>query len=150
MTYGSLFEVLPFDNLLVSIRLTGAELRKVLSAALQRDPPVPGISGIRVRAACAGGALTVTMLRPSGKPIRDDERLLVSTMDFLASGGDGILTPAMPPGGFAVTTNGTLARDDIADWLRRRGGHLREEDLINPANPRWQYPEALPIDCHGR
>jgi hypothetical protein len=103
-----------------------------------------------VRAVCAGGALAVTMLRPSGTPIRDNERLLVSTMDFLATGGDGILSPVMPPDGFAQTADGTLARDDIADWLRRRGGHLREEDLINPANPRWQYPEAPPIDCRGR
>jgi 2',3'-cyclic-nucleotide 2'-phosphodiesterase (5'-nucleotidase family) len=150
MTYGNLFEVVPFDNLLVSIRLSGADLRKVLSASLQRTRPVPGISGIRVRAACASGALAVTMLRPSGAPIRDDERLLVSTMDFLATGGDGILSPVMPPGGFAVATDGTLARDDIADWLRRRSGHLREEDLINPANPRWQYSETPPIDCRGR
>jgi 5'-nucleotidase len=150
MTYGALFEVLPFDNLLVSIRLTGGDLRKVLSAALQRARPVPGISGIRVRAVCADGALAVMMLRPSGAAIRDNERLLVSTMDFLATGGDGILSPVMPPDGFAQTTDGTLARDDVADWLRRRGGRLREEDLINPANPRWQYSETPPIDCRGK
>jgi 5'-nucleotidase len=150
LTYGALFEVLPFDNLLVSIRLTGAELRKVFAAALQRTRALPGISGIRVRAACAAGAPAVTMLRPSGEAIRDSDRLVIATMDFLATGGDGILTPVMPPDGFPLTTTGSLARDEIAGWLRRRGGRLREEDLITPANPRWQYSETLPIDCRGR
>ena len=34
LTYGSVFEVMPFDNLLVSLRLTGRQLRQVFSAAI--------------------------------------------------------------------------------------------------------------------
>ena len=130
--------------------MTGAELRTVFASALQRAPNQPGISGIRVRADCKAGALVVTMLRPSGKPIHDDERLLVSTMDFVATGGDGILSPVLPPDGFKVTTDGSLARDHLADWLRERGGHLREADLVDTANPRMQFSGTAPIDCRSQ
>jgi hypothetical protein len=46
-----------------------------------------GISGIRVVAQCAGGSLAVTVLRDSGAPIGDHEKLVVVTTDYLATGG---------------------------------------------------------------
>ena len=58
LTYGSVYEVMPFDNLVVQIRLTGKQLRDVFAAHLQRSRRIIGFSGIRVRARCSGGALT--------------------------------------------------------------------------------------------
>jgi 5'-nucleotidase len=147
LTYGSVYEMIPFDNLVVQFNLTGAELKRVMATQLQgRDRPI-GISGIRVRAHCTGGALVVSLLHASGSPIRDDERLLVVTTDFLATGGGGLLSSVMPAQGFAIPDTAPLARDVVAERLRRRGGVLREDQLVDPSNPRWVYAGALPINC---
>jgi len=150
LLYGSLFEAFPFDNLVVSLRLSGAELRKVFASALQQRGGLFGVSGIRVRAECSAGTLAVTLLRASGDAIRNDERVVVATTDFLALGGDGIFAPVIPAGGFPIAADAPLARDLVAEWLKRRGGRMREDELVSVGNPRWVFPGALPVDCRGR
>jgi 2',3'-cyclic-nucleotide 2'-phosphodiesterase (5'-nucleotidase family) len=130
LTYGSVYEVMPFDNLIVGIRLTGRELRQVFAAYFQRSRRVIGFSGVRVRARCAAGSADVTLTRPSGDPIRDDESLLVVSTDFVATGGDGILTGVIPAGGFPIDWGAPLVRDVFADYLSRMKVSLREEPLI--------------------
>jgi 2',3'-cyclic-nucleotide 2'-phosphodiesterase (5'-nucleotidase family) len=147
LTYGGVFSVIPFDNRVATLHLTGAELARVVAAQLQATPTRLGIDGIRVKAACTNGTLAVALERPSGARIADDERLVVITTDFLAFGGNDILTPVMPTGGFAVPAEAPIARDLIADWFRRRGGRLRAEQLVDPARPRWTYPGPLPVRC---
>jgi hypothetical protein len=138
--------MIPFDNRVATFRLTGRELKRVIAAQLQADPPRMGISGARVVAACRGTSPAVTLQRSSGRPIRDDERLTVATTDFLAFGGNEILTPVMPPGGFPIAGDAPVARDLIVEWFRRRGGHLRADQFVDPANPRWRHP-PLPMRC---
>jgi 2',3'-cyclic-nucleotide 2'-phosphodiesterase (5'-nucleotidase family) len=147
LTYGSVYEVMPFDNLLVQIRLTGKQLRQVFATHLQKTRRIIGFSGIRVRAQCSGGSLDLVLTRPSGVPIRDDEPLTVVVSDFLATGGDGILAPVIPPGGFPIPGTAPLVRDVLAEYLKRLGGHLREEQLLDTANPRFSVRGGLPISC---
>jgi hypothetical protein len=114
---------------------------------LQNSRRQIGFSGMRVRATCAGDALDVSMIRPSGRTIEDSEQLTVLVSDFLATGGDGILAPVMPSGGFAVSADAPLARDVFANYLERRGGRLSEEQLRDVANPRLALPGAQPVTC---
>ena len=137
LTYGRLYEVFPFDNRVVGLTLTGGELRRVVAAQLQPGPPTVGVSGIRVQARCAGGSLVVTVRTASGEAIEDGRRLLVATTDFLATGGDGILTSVTPAQGFAMPESAPLLREVVADWVRRRGGRLGTGELLDPENPRW-------------
>jgi hypothetical protein len=101
---------------------------------------VPGLSGLRVRARCEGGGLQVQLLRPSGASVRDDETLVVVTTDFIALNGGGLLAGIVPPQGFALDAAAPIARDVVAEALRRRGGQLRAADFIDTANPRWVAP----------
>ena len=39
------------------------------------------------------------------------------------------------------------ARDIVVEMLRKRGGTLREDDLIDAANPRWVLPGPQPVAC---
>ena len=149
LTYGAVFEVMPFDNRLVAFHLTGAELRKVLATQVTRVPALVGLSGVHVRVTCEGGAPAVAMLRPNGSPVSDSERLLVATTDFLATGGDSIFVPVTPPDGFAIVHDIGLVRDIVVDSLRKRGGTLREDQLVDPANPRWVLPGRPPVTCRG-
>ena len=149
LLYGSLYEVMPFDNKLALLRLTGAQVRKIFATELQRSSRILGVSGVRVRAQCSAGSLEVTLLRPAGTPIGDDEGLLMVTSDFLATGGDGILTSVIPPAGASILEDAPTARDVLADYLRRRGGQLREEHLVDVDQPRITYPGSLPVTCRS-
>jgi len=147
LTYGAVFEVMPFDNRLVTFHLTGAELRTVFANQISRVSALTGVSGLHLRVTCERGAVNVGMLRPNGAPVTDTERLLVATTDFLATGGDGIFAPVTPPNGFTIEQDLGLVRDVVVESLKKRGGTLREDQLVDPANPRWTLPGKAPVTC---
>jgi hypothetical protein len=86
------------------------------------------------------------MTRPSGSPIADDDPVVLVTSDFLATGGDGILGPIMPPGGFPVDAGAPLVRDVVIAYLRRPGTPLDEARHL-AATPRLSVQDSLP--CAG-
>jgi len=147
LTYGAVFEVMPFDNRLVAFHLTGAELRTVLANQISRNAALLGISGVHARVTCERGAVNVGMVRPNGAPIADTERLLIATSDFLATGGDNIFAPVTPRDGFEIVRDIGLVRDVVVDSLKQRGGTLREVQLVSTTNPRWTIPGKAPVIC---
>ena len=149
LTYGSLYEVFPFDNRIVKLTLTGRQSRAVIATQLQSSRAALGISGLQVDARCTGRGLDVVLRGSSGRTIRDAQTLVVATTDFLATGGDGIFAPVMPAEGFALADDTPLARDVVAEWLRRRGGRLQEAQLVDPSHRRWMHTGALPMDCRA-
>jgi len=146
LTYGSLFEAYPFDNLIVRFTLTGAELKKVLAGRVGGSS-VLGIAGLRARATCSAGAPHVDLLRADGRTVEDSERVTVVTTDFLATGGEGLFRSITPPNGLGAQDIGQLVRDAAAQWLERRGGHLRDRDLVNLEHPRWLMAGPPPLQC---
>jgi 2',3'-cyclic-nucleotide 2'-phosphodiesterase (5'-nucleotidase family) len=147
LTYGSVYDVMPFDNLVVSVRLTGRQLRQVFATHLQASRRVLGFSGLRVIAQCSGESIDVRLMRPSGTLVPDDQPLQVVVSDFLATGGDGLLAPIIPPGGFQIPDIAPLARDVFAEYLARQGGRLREEQMLDAGNPRLQVTGSVPLSC---
>jgi len=146
LTYRAIYEMYPFDNVAVQLELTGRELREVLERQLIREPRA-GISGIRVFAACNDNKLELTMTRADGSEITDEETLVITTTDFLAMGGDDILTTVIPEQGFPISAGLPLTREAIAAWLRQRGGNLNADTFSNAANPKWNVPDPFPTDC---
>ena len=147
LTYGAVFEAMPFDNRLLAFRLTGADLRKVFTKQVQGRSALIGVAGLRIRVTCRGGAPDVALLRPDGTAVKDDERVLVATTDFLATGT--IFESVTPEGGPAIDRDLGDARDVVVEALRKRGGTLSEEQLVDPANPRWVLPTPQPVTCGG-
>jgi 2',3'-cyclic-nucleotide 2'-phosphodiesterase (5'-nucleotidase family) len=148
LTYGRLYEVFPFDNVIVRVSLSGRQLRQVLTRQLSQRLPA-GVGGIRVEARCQDGRPEVTLRRPSGTTIPDDERVEVATTDFLAAGGGGMLAGVMPDGGFPLPDAAPVARDAVAEYFKRRGGHVSEASLL-AGPPRWDVDGGLPLACAGR
>ena len=91
------------------------------------------------------------MTRPSGAAIADGDPVLVVTSDFLATGGDGILAPIMPAGGFPVDAGAPLVRDVLVEYLRRPGAPVREAQLVD-ATPRVSISGTIPCapNCGAR
>lgn len=101
--------VLPFENILYTVKLTGRELLETLEAATFCSPEplggFPQVAGIRFKVNTAAGydaggnypgstfrrpasIKRVTILSVDGKPFDPDASYTIVTNDFLASGGD--------------------------------------------------------------
>jgi 5'-nucleotidase/UDP-sugar diphosphatase len=88
------YSVLPFDNYIVAIKLTGKQIREALehgvSAVEDEEGRFPQVSGLTFKYSISEkkGA-RVKEITISGKPIDLDKEYVVATNDFLAAGGDG-------------------------------------------------------------
>jgi 2',3'-cyclic-nucleotide 2'-phosphodiesterase (5'-nucleotidase family) len=89
VTFREIFYVMPFENRVAKLVMKGRELRSLLGrgVSLGRLPQVSGAS-LTVRRGAASGQSMVSA-SVAGKPIQDDVSYTVSTLDFLAKGGDG-------------------------------------------------------------
>jgi 5'-nucleotidase len=145
LTFGRFYDVFPFDNRLVQLTLSGAELHRVLTEEVQRDRRgALAISGVRVRAACSTDGLQVQLARSSGAPIVAADRLTVVTTDMLATGA--VFASVAPPAGFRVLETAPIAREVVAGWLRRRG-RIREDQFVDSEHRRWDYDDHLLTTC---
>ena len=134
LTRGPLYDVFPFDNRVVSLSLTGAQLRQVLTEEVaRRRRGIPSVSGVRVHVTCEGDRPTIEIVKSSGAKIDPAVTLIVATTDFFATRARfGSL--ATPPE--MALPSAPLVRDAAAGWLTARGGQLRAADLADP--PRWE------------
>ena len=90
-TYGTLFEIQPFGNILYRVTVTGRSLRSYLAALVNRSPNVH-VSGVTISydSAKVGPARFISATLADGREIRDDAQYTIILNDFLATGGDGL------------------------------------------------------------
>ncbi|MCJ2187010.1 bifunctional metallophosphatase/5'-nucleotidase [Novosphingobium beihaiensis] len=96
VTFGQIYRVQPFNNNLVTMTLTGAQVRAVIEEGLDDNGTK------QVLAASAGLKFTFDMHRPSGqrvvsltldgKPVVPSADYRVTVVNFLSEGGDGFST----------------------------------------------------------
>jgi len=147
VTYGSLFRVFPFDNRISIIELSGLDVRKIIANQVHNNRRRAGFSGMRVFVSCEAGQMSIQMIKSDGSEIEDAETLRVVANDFLLLGGDDVLTPVIPEGGFNLPNGNPLVRDTLVDWFRNRGGRMNAAEFRDPENLRWNLPDPLPSDC---
>ncbi|HUQ81597.1 MAG TPA: 5'-nucleotidase C-terminal domain-containing protein [Gemmatimonadaceae bacterium] len=90
-TYGSLFEVQPFGNMLYRVTITGESLTSYLQKLVARrvNAHVSGVS-IVYDSTKTGGARFVSATLAGGKQIDPASKYTLVLNDFLATGGDGL------------------------------------------------------------
>ena len=145
LTYGRLYEALPFDNHFATIPATAGELAALLAVNLSRGNGIVSLSGLRASARCRAGSLTVALARADGRPIPPETRLTVVTSDFLATGGDDLLPQDWQSR--ATLDGGPPLRDAIADLLRAGRPVPPPRELAPPTAPRLEYPGKRPVHC---
>lgn len=151
LTFGHLHHTMPFDNQLAKLRLTGAQLRRLMTVNVtQRGHGPLALSGAFVIGVCTGGQPDVTLTRPNGAVIRDDEELLVVTNDFIALGGDGLL-PAigLPESKIEYDAGNTVLDVIIAGLEKRHTISPLDKALFDPERPRIRLQGGFPLVCGG-
>jgi 2',3'-cyclic-nucleotide 2'-phosphodiesterase (5'-nucleotidase family) len=124
VTIGTIYNVLPFDNWLISFSITGKELRESLETGVGRvevrDGGFPQVSGMTYSfdpKAPAGSR--IVSVRVGGAPLDETRQYVLATHDFLAAGGNGYTVFA----GHEPVYNdsGRWLRAVLDEWWRRRG-----------------------------
>ena len=124
------YSVLPFDNYIVAIKLTGKEITEALEHGVSgvedgegRFPQVSGITFKYSPSRKRGSRVQAILI--AGKPVDPGREYVVATNDFLAAGGDGYQAfgeAIKLSKGFSVT-GGTIQGEkvvysDSGRWLR--------------------------------
>ncbi|MFQ5601600.1 MAG: 5'-nucleotidase C-terminal domain-containing protein, partial [Candidatus Krumholzibacteriia bacterium] len=122
ITVGHMFELIPFENTLVGVRLSGAQLR----AVLESRPEEARVSGLRARldVDAPPGRRIVGFEDASGRAIDARATYDVVTNNFLAYGGDGF-TGFLE--GNDVRWTSLLMRGVVLEWIEnqtRAGRHI--------------------------
>ncbi|MEV0798351.1 bifunctional metallophosphatase/5'-nucleotidase [Kribbella sp. NPDC050281] len=123
VTFGQAFTVQPFNNFLVSMDMTGAQIRALLEQQFSGvNGPEPAkfkvlqVAGITYTwnpAAAAGSKVVAGSIKIAGQPLVDATSYRIVTNNFLSDGGDGF--PA-----FTTATSkffGGLDIDAFANYL---------------------------------
>ena len=104
VTFGQLFNVLPFNNNLVTMDLTGAQLLRLLEQQWEKPQPAGGrilpvsngfsyvwdASMPEGAAPGTGNRVVPGSMRLHGEPIAMDKNYRVTVNNFMASGGDSL------------------------------------------------------------
>ncbi|MFY2559322.1 bifunctional metallophosphatase/5'-nucleotidase [Corallococcus terminator] len=151
LTYGAVYEVLPFDNTLAVLTLTTAELKRLLESAYGRKGTFQ-VSGLKVRVEqCNGTTRLASVTLPNGKPLPASKRFRVAMPDFLARGGGGLedVLKTLAPGSIDLGERLPLTlRDALVEHWKARG-----KPLAAPAPGRLQHVNATsgcPAETTGK
>ena len=102
---------------------------------------------MRVFVECADDVMSIEMLLDDGRSIANDDMIKVISNDFLALGGDNILTPAAPDGGFVFSDELPRTRDNLVAWFQAQESPMNAADFRSDDNPRWNLPTDLSESC---
>ena len=134
---ADIYEVMPFENELVVIELTGAEVIQVVRESIVRRGGEP-CSGVKAVVGGTPEAATFTITWEDGSPIDPGAVVKVAISDYLYGGGDSI--PTLKQGRKPFTTGLTI-RQILLDQASRLAKEKRV--LLPPAPGRYAIP--IPI-----
>jgi 2',3'-cyclic-nucleotide 2'-phosphodiesterase/3'-nucleotidase/5'-nucleotidase len=119
VTWGNAFEVLPFQNTLITLKLTGAQLKKTLERGLVTTVGMVALSGLRVQfdRTKPRGQQVVSAILLDGNAVDDSKLYSLTTNDFVLAGGDGFTEIAQ---GTDIVDSGILLRDVFVDYIKAR------------------------------
>jgi 5'-nucleotidase len=138
VTFGQLFNVLPFNNNLVTMDLTGAQLHRLLEQQWERPQPAGGrilpvsqgftyiwdASTPEGAQSGEGERVVPGSMKLNGEPIAMDKNYRVTVNNFMATGGDS----------FNVLKQGTNVQDGENDLVAAKM-YLRLKGLLPAPEP---------------
>ncbi len=149
VNWGALFEVLPFQNFLVRMTVTGAVLHQVLEHGVGMAEARAHVSGVRVTVApgLPEGHRITALTFTDGRPVNDTARVVLAVQDFMAQGGSGYAMLRDLP----AENTGILDLDAFIAHLRALPQPIRDvpvevrvDDGTAPVRPRSDDP-GLPV-----
>jgi 5'-nucleotidase len=140
VTFGQLFNVLPFNNTLVTMDLTGAQLLRLLEQQWERPQPAGG----RILPVSNGFTYTWDASQPEGAAPGKGQRVVAGSMRL-----HGV--PIALEKNYRVTVNSFMASGGDALSVFKQGRHLQEgENDLVVAKLYLRLKGVLPAPQMGR
>jgi 2',3'-cyclic-nucleotide 2'-phosphodiesterase (5'-nucleotidase family) len=140
ITVGTIYTVLPFDNLILLLELKGSDILAALENGFSQYEAkagrFPQISGIRVKVNLKNppGKRVVEVTLTDGTPLDPNKVYKVATNDFMAAGGDGYT--AFKNALSVKIVTGNYMRDDLVSYIKANPKVYKEVDgritFVNP------------------
>ena len=83
------YQVMPFENTLVKLTMTGAQLQRLLQDNLSGGRSKLQVSGLTARFTRAADGKIAVALERDGREVKPDDKLTVATNNYLTTGGTG-------------------------------------------------------------
>ncbi|MCO5144382.1 MAG: 5'-nucleotidase C-terminal domain-containing protein [Oligoflexia bacterium] len=135
ITYGDIYEVSPFDNYAVTVRINGRDLKDILEVGLSGSQSIPMIWGATVaysknnridRDINKDGkkepwerSSNIDVRWNNGQPVKDIEQFWFATNDYLVSGGDNLDLVFTKIPASSKKFSDYAVRDVAAEYLRK-------------------------------
>ncbi len=114
----NIYQVMPFENTLVKLTMTGSQLEKLISDNFKRKRSSMQISGLTVKYKMENDKVKEFFLEKDGKKIGPDDKFTVVTNNYLTTGGTG-------GGAFKLSqdTKDTMVpvRQILIDYVKEKG-----------------------------
>ena len=118
ITMGDLYEIMPFDNTVFTVNMTGSQILQVLNYGLMNSKSgTIQFSGLNVYYNPNAEQPLLTVTLANGAQLQPGKNYKVTLNDFLAVGGDGF---TMFKEGTALHDSNILLRDLLANNLRQQ------------------------------
>lgn len=166
ITYGDVFRVLPFDNYVATLRVTGHELKTIIRVAESGSRGFPAVSGIKLKLIDLkydapsndldgdrkiepweiNRLKEIRLVRRDSDgeieevPINDQKFYTLATLDFLVLGGDDLSWALSKIPHQRISYDSRLLRDVVTDYLRAgKVWNQAQSPLLDPKNPRLKF-----------
>lgn len=130
LTYGGLFEVLPFDNRFVLLELDGETLARVVNHGVTSGRSALLWSGLTFETE----GCEVTRIHVGDEPLDPARTYTLVLNDYLAGGGSGFDTLDLPPA--EIRWDLEPVRETVARTIATFPAPLRNADYMDPQAPR--------------
>ncbi|HNW44109.1 MAG TPA: bifunctional UDP-sugar hydrolase/5'-nucleotidase [Elusimicrobiales bacterium] len=85
----ALYQAMPFDNTIITMRLTGAQLQRLMADNLSEGGTAMQLSGMAVEFSAPAGKPVEIRLSRNGREIKPEDEFTAATNNYLAYGGIG-------------------------------------------------------------
>lgn len=89
ITFRNVFELMPFDNMLVVLTLPGSDLQQLCEIFVSSGGQ--GAAGMRIQSVSDKAKQQDVLVTINGTPLEMDKTYTVATSDYLSQGNDGML-----------------------------------------------------------
>lgn len=157
VTWRDLLQVQPFGNHVVSVTMTGAEIRRYLAVVANIKPDSGGFAQLANVSLIANGN-AVSQVSINGQPLADEKTYRMATNSFNAAGGDGYPRIDTHPGYVnSVKPDAQVLRDwvsthspvNVNDYQPHESVIYQAEPAATPQNgakeatPLRRYPKMV-------
>ena len=145
VTYRDVFQVMPFDNMVVSFRCTGEFLRRIIETRVEGGRHGLVVSGVNVVYSKKRPNFDrVTSLKIAGEPWDKNKIYTCTTTDFLMQGNAGLTLLTQVPAEDIIFHQINL-RDAIVNYFRKNSPvRTRIDDRWERDDNAKPTPEMLP------